>query len=98
MSLPLVVRAAAQVEIITARDWHDQKLVGLGDDFVTETEQLFERIKAMPLMYSVVLGDVRRAKLRRFPYVAYYRVLPDEVVVLAVLDGRTNTQVWRSRV
>jgi plasmid stabilization system protein ParE len=98
MSLPLVVRAAAQVEMLDARDWYEQQRAGLGDEFVTAVEQLFERISSMPEMYGVVTGDVRRAKLRRFPYVVYYRVLTDQVVVIAVLHGRRDSQAWQSRV
>jgi plasmid stabilization system protein ParE len=97
MSLPLVVRAAAQLDMLAARDYYEQRLAGLGDEFVTAAEQLFERIAGMPQMYGVVSGDVRRAKLRRFPYVVYYRVLTDQVVVLAVLDGRSASQAWQSR-
>jgi plasmid stabilization system protein ParE len=97
MSLPLVVRAVAQLDMLAARDWYEQQEPGLGEKFVAATEQLFERITAMPEMYEVVLRDVRRAKLRRFPYVVYYQILPDHIVVLAVIDGRRNSQSWRSR-
>ena len=35
----------------------------------------------------MVLRDVRRGKLRRFPYVVYYRVLTDRIEVIGILHG-----------
>jgi plasmid stabilization system protein ParE len=50
-----------------------------------------------PGMYAVALRDVRRAKLRRFPYLVYYRVFTDRIEVLGVLHGGQDPQVWQRR-
>jgi plasmid stabilization system protein ParE len=41
---------------------------------------------------------VRRGKVRRFPYVVYYRVLADRIEVIAVLHAARNPQTWQDRV
>ena len=51
----------------------------------------------MPELYAVTFRGVRPAKLRRFPYVMYYRMLADRIEVLAVLHGSRNPRVWQSR-
>ena len=52
----------------------------------------------MPQMYAVVLRDVRRGKLRRFPYLIYYRVLPDRIEVIALLHASRDPKLWQERV
>ncbi|HEX8201483.1 MAG TPA: type II toxin-antitoxin system RelE/ParE family toxin [Isosphaeraceae bacterium] len=53
---------------------------------------------AMSQLFAVTWEDVRACRLRRFPYVVYYRVLADRVEVLAVLHGSRESSTWRSRV
>ena len=52
----------------------------------------------MPRMYSVVMANLRRAKLRKFPYLIYYRVLADRVEVIAVLHASRDPRRWQERV
>ena len=48
-------------------------------------------------MYAATFRGVRPAKLRRFPYVVYYRVLADRIEVLAVLHGSRDPRIWQGR-
>lgn len=91
---PLVVRPEAQADLLAARDWYGQQRPGLGDDFSDAAEELLDRIAATPKLYPATLTS----KLRRFPYVVYYRMLADCVEVLAVLHGSRNPQIWQDRV
>lgn len=94
----MVLRPEAEADLTSARGWYERQRVGLGDEFVEAVDELLGRISAVPEVYAVVLHGVRRAKLRRFPYVAYYRVLPDRIEVIAVLYGSRNPGVWQGRV
>ena len=51
----------------------------------------------MPELYGVILGDIRRGKLRKFPYVVYYRVLVDRIEVIALLHGSRDQNSWKDR-
>jgi len=62
-------------ELEKIRDYYEQKSNGLGDRFVDELEQQIFLIAAMPSRWQIVRGDVRRALMRRFPYVIYFRNL-----------------------
>ena len=94
MSLPIVLRPEAQADLLAAQHWYEQQRAGLGEAFA---EEMFVRIGEMPELYAVALRGVRRGKLRRFPYVVYYRVLADRVEVIAVLHGSRNPQAWQDR-
>lgn len=77
--------------------WYESQRQGLGDEFSTEAHAALRRVGAMPEAFAINWRDVRAHLLRRFPYVVYYRVLPDRVEVLAILHGRRDPSTWRSR-
>jgi toxin ParE1/3/4 len=98
MSLPLVLRPEAQTDLLAARDWYEQQRSGLGDTFADAVEQMFDRIESMPELYELALANVRRGKLRRFPFVAFYQVLADRIEVIAVLHSSRDPRVWQDRI
>jgi plasmid stabilization system protein ParE len=59
---------------------------------------VLDRIGATPELYPLVLLDVRRAPVRRFPYSIFYRIESDQVLVLAAFHGRRHPRVWRERI
>jgi plasmid stabilization system protein ParE len=95
--LPLVVRPEAQVDLLEARDWYNRQRAGLGVEFIHAVEELFEQIRTNPEFYAQTLKHVRRGKVRRFPYLVYYRALDDRTEVLAVLHGSRDPRVWQRR-
>ncbi len=97
MSLPLVVRRAAQAEFDDAATWYEAQLAGLGADFVTEVQQVLDTIANQPDRYPVVSGDVREAPVQRFPFCVYYRVKPDRVVIIAIFHTSRDPSVWQTR-
>jgi plasmid stabilization system protein ParE len=97
MSLPVFLRPEAQADLLAARDWYDRQRTGLGDDFADAVGQMLSRIEVLPELYPAAYRNVRRGKVRRFPYVVYYRVLPSRVEVIAILHGNRNPRVWQDR-
>ena len=96
--LPVVFRPEAAVDVIEARKWYDNQQAGLGDDFRNALANIVGRIQSMPRMYVIAVENVHRAKLRRFPYLLYYRVLENRIEVLAVLHSSRDPRLWRQRV
>jgi plasmid stabilization system protein ParE len=74
---------ATQAEIIDAQDWYEREAKGLGARFRDEIESHVQRIATNPLQSPVMLRDVRRARLRRFPYSLFFRMLDDTIYVIA---------------
>jgi plasmid stabilization system protein ParE len=97
MSYTLIVRPEAEQDMADGRDWYDRQRAGLGGEFLTAVEDVFDRIAQMPELYAAEYREVRRARLRRFPYIVYYRIHGDTVQVLAVLHASRNPRDWRSR-
>lgn len=97
MTLPIVLRPEARSDIAEACEWYDGKSRGLGQRFLDELDRLLQRVAVHPELYEIALKTVRRARLRRFPYVVYYRVVAERIEVLAVLHGRRDPKIWQRR-
>jgi toxin ParE1/3/4 len=98
MSLPIILRPQAEADVIDAGDWYATQSPGLEIAFAESVDHALIRIAAMPQMYEVAFRDVRRGRLRRFPYVIYYRVLSDKIEVIAILHARRDPTLWQDRV
>lgn len=98
MTLPVVFRPEAAFDVLETRDYYERQQSQLGDRFADALEETVSQIGARPELYAVIFKTVRRTKLRRFPYVVYYRILADRVEVIAVIHGNRHPRVWRRRV
>jgi plasmid stabilization system protein ParE len=97
MSLLIVFRDEAQAEFDEAFDWYEQQQTGLGVDFLMCVAEILERIESLPEACEIIFEDVRRAIVRKFPYLILYKVEPDQVVVMAVFHSKRDPQVWQGR-
>jgi toxin ParE1/3/4 len=97
MTLPVTLRPEAALDVLSAEEWYERQRSGLGQRFLDQVSQAFGRIADMPEMYAIVCKGVRSCRLRKFPYMVYYRVLADRVEVLAVIHGSRDPAVWKSR-
>ena len=76
---------AVQDELLEIRDYYNGESVGLGADFVDEFERQIAMVAAMPTRWMVVRNDIRRALLKRFPYVIHFRILSDGAIRVTVV-------------
>ena len=54
MSLPVILRPAAEADIQATHDELEQLQAGLGIRFVDRVREVLERIEAMPMLYGLV--------------------------------------------
>jgi plasmid stabilization system protein ParE len=93
----LYVRPAAAADFEEAHRWYEQQSSGLGEEFLAAVSEVFQALSENPKRYRVVHRDTRRALLRRFPYGIFYRVMEDDVVVVACFHGSRNPHRWETR-
>ena len=89
-------RPQAEDEVLEAQLWYEERKPGLGSEFAASVSDTISRIADNPLAFPVACGETRRAVLRRFPYAVYFRLLDDNVIVLAV-HGRQHPRRWQDR-
>ena len=97
MSLPVILRHEAEVDVQEARDQLESVRVGLGTQVRARLREVLARIEKMPELHGKVWQDVRAARLKQFRYIVYFIVLADRVEVLAVLHGARDPSPWQSR-
>ena len=85
----LVLRPAAVTDLTEVHARCHGLADGLGDRFVVALDELFARLTEFPRSAPLVAGfrDVRRAVVRGFPYVVFYRYQPDRIDVLRILHA-----------
>jgi len=88
---------AARQDIADALAWYEQQSPGLGFEFVRYVEATVASIQRHPAMYPAVLAEYRRAVVRRFPYVIFYAVEPERIVVYAVFHCSQDPNKWKAR-
>ena len=92
--LPLTILASAAFEMDAAFAWYEQRQVGLGTDFLRACDAAFSAIARLPRAYPEVRPRVRRALLRRFPYMVFFTAEGERVVVIGVIHVRQSPDVW----
>ena len=90
MSLPIIFRPMARLEMDEAMGWYRKQREGLEAEFKDAVDQMLERIAAAPLRFGPVRGEVRRALLRRFPYAIHFVTEPNAIIVLAVFHTKRD--------
>jgi toxin ParE1/3/4 len=90
MNRLLVISTLAEADLAEAAAWYSQIRPDLGNDLVLCTEQALDRIFEYPEAFPLILPDVRRTLIRRFPYGVFFRVRQPRIEVEAVFPLRAN--------
>ena len=80
-----------------AEDWYEARRPGRGHEFREAAGAAIARIAENPLAYPDRYRGARRALVHRFPYVLWYRALPDLILVLACVHGKRDLETIRAR-
>ncbi len=88
----------ARQELDEAFSYYNNEAAGLGEAFLLETVAAIERIRQFPDAWHPLGGEVRRCRLRRFPYGLIYHAEKDEILIVAVAHLHRRPDYWRDRI
>jgi plasmid stabilization system protein ParE len=94
---PPIVRPAASADVEDAYRWYEAQQTGLGEEFLAAADAVMKSVVANPLQFPVIHRQTRRALFHRFPYGFYYRIVSDQIIVVACMHGRRDPRRWQSR-
>ena len=97
MKARVLLRRAAELDLAGIEDWYESQQVGLGAEFREAVDELFGRIGENPHAFPERYRGSRRAILRRFPYIVWYRLHEDAAVILACVHGSRDPRLPRPR-
>ncbi len=87
----------AEYELNEAAQYYDLEEPGLGAAFLEEVDRRLQSIQAAPEAGAILRGTVRRRLLRRFPYALLYKIKPNGIRILAVMNLRRRPTSWVGR-
>jgi plasmid stabilization system protein ParE len=92
----LVVRTQAEWELLAAIDIYRDENPAAAVEFAETVQLAIATIERNPFLYQAIEGNIRRAVLRRFPYIIVYLVT--ETVVIACAHTSRKPAYWRDRI
>jgi plasmid stabilization system protein ParE len=97
MSNQLELTPQARDDARAAYAWYEGQSPGLGDRFLRHVDECLALVQANPELFEVVYRQYRRAIVRRFPYVVFYKHAGDVVKVHSIFQSAQNPRKWRRR-
>ena len=93
----IVVLPAARADLRDAQSWYERQSPGLGARFRAAVDEQMRRLEDDPMRFPQVLEDIHRVRLNRFPYALFFRVVGDNVAVMACFHARRDPLIWPTR-
>jgi plasmid stabilization system protein ParE len=93
----LFLRDAARGDLAEAFQWYEGRRAGLGYEFTHAVRSTLELVESNPEQYPIAVDDIRKAPLRRFPYVVYYVIAQDHISAIAVMHSHRHPRRWKER-
>ena len=88
------IRFLPEVEedVMSAYSWYEEKVRGLGEEFLRAFYASSSLLSRNPLLYKKVYSDFRRILLRRFPYSVYFIIEGNKIIVFALFHCARDPQ------
>ena len=90
MTLAIDFVPQAESEIEAASLWYEKQSPDLGIRFPLAIDAALRRASENPLSFPKVLRRTRKAVIRRFPYVVFYVVERERILVTGAFHGRRH--------
>ena len=87
----------ASAEVEAATYWYEEQRKGVGSEFMIALEAVLASVQRSPMLFPVAHRDVRRARLKRFPYGVFFRIKKDEIEIVSVFHSRRDPARLKSR-
>ena len=87
----------AQAELDEAIGWYAEQAPGLGDALLLETLKVLKLIEQFPQAWHPLTPEIRRCRLKRFPYSVVYTLGAGDILVIAVAHQHRKPNYWRNR-
>lgn len=96
---PVRILPPAEAELSDAAAFYEGRRQHLGMEFLEAVASALDRIAAMPDTFPIWRAgrSYRQLRLKRFPFVIFFRDLEAEVEVVAVAHSKRRPGYWVSR-
>jgi plasmid stabilization system protein ParE len=95
--MPVRFEGGAREELAAAATYYNEQQPGLGFRFVSAVEGTISRVQRAPYLHRALEDDLRKIRVRKFPYAVIYRTREQQIEVIAVMHLRRRPGYWRER-
>jgi toxin ParE1/3/4 len=93
----VIFHPLAEQELVDTVSYYEQQEAGLGLDYLGEVEHAVNFLVRYPEAGAKVGNTIRRLTLPKFPYSLLYRMVEEQIRVLAVAHHKRKPQYWADR-
>lgn len=100
MPYRLKILPVARKDLLEAKEWHEKKRVGLGDEFKQAVEVEIDYVGKNPHHFQKRYKELRLLLVKPFSYAIFY-LIDDKrnmIVIFGVLHTRRNPEIARNRI
>jgi len=94
MPYKLIILPKVILEINEIALWYEEKQKGLGKRFINAVKNEINIVRQNPLKYSVRYVYVRTVLTKTSPYLIYFTVNSNSVIVYAVYHTSRDSEKW----
>ena len=93
----VIVCSAAEVDYTESLCWYAERSVDAAISFDVEFDRALNQIAGDPERFPMCDARHRFFLMRRFPFRIIYRIVGDDIVVIAVAHGSRSPDYWADR-
>lgn len=97
MSRHVIIQPEAELDLRLARDWYEDREVGLGSRFLVAARAAMVRMAEAPHRFRLIGESIRRGRIPDFPYSVHFVDHDGLLVVLGVLHHSLDPSVAENR-
>jgi plasmid stabilization system protein ParE len=97
VTLQIYIRPEAEADLDNAAAWYQTQVTGLGYEFLDEIKKALQIMADNPEIFQIVYKNIHRAIIQRFPFVIYYQIEEETIVVLGIIHASRNPHDWKKR-
>ena len=88
----VIITPLAHLDEENAYVWYEEKLKGLGDDFLITLEYAYYKISQNPSHFSFIDSnkEIRDYLLPRFPFLIVYRIKNDTIEIITIYHAKKH--------
>ncbi|MEI9911417.1 MAG: type II toxin-antitoxin system RelE/ParE family toxin [Bacteroidota bacterium] len=80
----LIIQPEATEDMLESFEWYEKQKPGLGYEFLEEVEKGLSQLIINPLYFSSINTNLRRFKIKRFPFLIIYGIEKKNVAIVGV--------------
>lgn len=92
------ISAEAENDFDSSYSFYYDESPGLANQFYRRINTGLENIKKSPHTYPLAHKNLRKYKVKTFPFVIYFQINGPVIQVIAIFHTSRNPQIWNTRI